>query len=434
MVRVKSKSISLTESIQVNEGSHILYFYESEEKYLQNLLSFILEAKHNNQQVVLLESDEVFEVVRELFGARWTEMELDKMIHFENNLEFYFHHGHFHFERTVEKFKDLVQPFVDGEVSIRLWGKITSDEIALVRSDLRKYEEKCDLTISDMGYVTVCVYDGNTLPAAIQSEMMRTHPYLMTDSELVKSPLYNHKDEVVFPSLASQKKIESELDLYRQKLDFVHVIAHEVRNPLTVIKSFASIIKSEVEEDSIQKKLGLIEDYAVAIDHEINHIIETEQMLTADGFWKVKLVQVLPILEEVVDSLTVKARTQNIRLETGIDVPLNTLINANVMGLRLIISNLLSNAIKYSHENGVVRLESYVGDGDLHIRVLDHGVGMSKEDLGKLFDKYQKLNDEVSGQGIGMFMVYKLVNHFRGRIDVISELGVGTEVHLRFPV
>ncbi|WP_078427956.1 hypothetical protein [Alkalihalobacterium alkalinitrilicum] len=87
--------------------------------------------------------------------------------------------------------------------------------------------------MSEIGFVTVCCYNGNKVPAYIFTEMMRSHPYLMTDKELVKSVLYNQTEETVFPSLATQRKIESDLDFYKQKLEFIHVVAHEVRNPLT---------------------------------------------------------------------------------------------------------------------------------------------------------------------------------------------------------
>ncbi|WP_129076978.1 hypothetical protein [Anaerobacillus alkaliphilus] len=81
--------------------------------------------------------------------------------------------------------------------------------------------------------MTVCCYDGNEVPASVQTDMMKSNPYLMTDTSLVKSSLYNHPAHT---SLSAQKNVEIELDFYRQKLDFIHVVAHEVRNPLTVIK------------------------------------------------------------------------------------------------------------------------------------------------------------------------------------------------------
>ncbi|KHF38940.1 sensor histidine kinase [Halalkalibacter okhensis] len=211
------------------------------------------------------------------------------------------------------------------------------------------------------------------------------------------------------------------------------MVAHEVRNPLTVIKSFAAILKSELSDPDIQAKLSLIEDYSVAIDHEIHHIIQTEQMLTTDTLWKTKLIKALPTIQEVVEVMSIKARTQNIELHSSLEIPPNTIINGNIMGVKLIISNLLSNAIKYSHEGDPVTIESFIKDKCLHIHIIDKGVGMTPENIDRLYQKYQKINQEVAGQGIGLFMVYQIVKHFKGNIDIESELGKGTEVKLSFP-
>lgn len=387
-----------------------------------------------NQHVLLIESYECYATLLERLSAQLGDLELANFLHYKNNLEFYETHGNFKFENALANFKHTIQPFVDGELSVRVWGKVLWNALSYSKEELKRYECECDVTLSEMGYLTVCCYDGNVVPAAFQTDLMRSHQYLLTDHNLVKSSLYNHPDHTIFPSLAAQKKVETELDFYRQKLDFIHVVAHEVRNPLTVIKSFASILKSELDDKGVQAKLSLIEDYSVAIDHEIHHIIQTEQMMTTDSFWQTKLIKARPVIDEVLDVMTIKGRTQNIKLESNIQVPYNVIINANLMGFRLVISNLLSNAIKYSYEGHTVTCRSTIENGRLHIHISDTGVGMDQEDCEKLFKKYQKINQEVAGQGIGLFMVYQLVTHFNGEIDVTSQLGEGTEVKVSFPL
>ncbi|MFV8828863.1 sensor histidine kinase [Alkalihalobacterium sp. APHAB7] len=100
----------------------------------------------------------------------------------------------------------------------------------------------------------------------------------------------------------------------------------------------------------------------------------------------------------------------------------------------MIISNLLSNAIKYSFEDSTIYLNSFIENDRLVLDIIDQGIGISPDNLEKLFQKYHKLNEEEAGQGIGLFMVYKLVNHFKGDITVESELGKGTSVRLMFPI
>ncbi|WP_100404964.1 ATP-binding protein [Bacillus solitudinis] len=72
------------------------------------------------------------------------------------------------------------------------------------------------------------------------------------------------------------------------------------------------------------------------------------------------------------------------------------------MGFKLIISNIISNAIKYSYENGTVTILGFIENNHIHIENVDRGIGMSSEQIDKLFQKYQKLNDEAPGQGISI--------------------------------
>ncbi|RXJ04610.1 ATP-binding protein [Anaerobacillus alkaliphilus] len=107
-------------------------------------------------------------------------------------------------------------------------------------------------------------------------------------------------------------------------------------------------------------------------------------------------------MEEVLEVMIVKGRTQNINLVSDLQVPYNRIINGNLMGFRLVISNLLSKAIKYSYEGDTVTFKSFIDQGRLHLHITDTGVGMSRESQEKLFRKYQKINQEVAGQGIGL--------------------------------
>ncbi|ADU29672.1 MEDS domain-containing protein [Evansella cellulosilytica] len=428
-----TRSLPLTKKINVTEGSHILYFYRDAEQYIENVISFIQSAIELNQKVVYIDNFTNYAALNAKFGSEIKQMIAKGSFEYISNYEFYEMYGDFHFERVLNNFKSTVQPYVDKQQSVRVWGHVDWSEQENILDKLHTYECECDLTVSEIGFMTVCCYNGREVPAYIQTEMMRSHEYFMTDNDLVKSSLYNQSKETIFPSLSTQKKIESDVDFYKQKLDFIHVVAHEVRNPLTVIKSFAAILKSEIEDESKLSKLSLIEDYSVAIDHEIHHIIQTEQMITTDSFWKLKLVKLIPILDEVIEIMTIKGRTQNIHLRANIDIPNNIIVRGNIMGYKLIISNLLSNAIKYSSENDNVYFYSYVEDNHIVLEVKDEGIGMSKEQLDKLFTKYQKMHEEHSGQGIGLYMVNKLVHHFNGTIKVKSALGKGTTIKITFP-
>ncbi|WP_134703428.1 MEDS domain-containing protein [Ammoniphilus sp. YIM 78166] len=425
-------SVPLTKSLKVSQGSHILYFYNSLEGYIENAVSYILTGIELGHHIAFIDSEERYHMILEKLGP--VDM---SQVHYVSNYDFYEMYQDFHFERILSNLKSIVEPYLLEERMVRIWGHVDWIEQDNMVCKLHAYESKADISLAGLGYTTVCAYNGETVPSNILIQMTRSHEYLMTDEELVRSTLYktsNQFNPTVFPSLSVQTSIDSEMDLYKKKLDFVHVVSHEVRNPLTVIKAYASLLMKEECGEEQRKRLEAIRNYAVVIDNEISHIINTEQMLSTDALWQKKLILVSPAVAEVFDIMKVKAHTQNIELVADIQLNGKEIILSNLMGFKMVLSNLLSNAIKYSLEGQSVYLKVYKEHDFLFLQVQDEGVGMSEEQLEKLYQKYEKMNQEQSGQGIGLFMVKKLVDHFDGEIEVQSQINKGTTFLVKLPI
>ena len=424
--------VPLTSFLHVNPGSHILYFYHSLEGYIDNAISYITSGLELGHHVIFIDSRERYELVLQKLGS----VDMNR-IHYIDNYDFYEMYQDFHFNRILMNLQNVVEPFVNQQLTIRIWGHVDWMDQEDMMTKLHRYECSCDIAISELGYTTVCAYNANTVPANILIELSKCHEYFMTDDQIMQSALYkalNQHTPTAFPSLSVQKTIDSEMDLYRQKLDFVHVVSHEVRNPLTVIKAYASILDEEEQDEQRRRKLEAIKNYAVVIDNEISHIIHTEQMLSTDALWQKKLILAGPVTTEVIDIMNIKAQTQNISLMADIQLSGTEMLYSNLMGYKMIVSNLLSNAIKYSYEGESVTVAVRVEEGSLVIAITDTGMGMSEEQIAKLYQKYEKFNQEQSGQGIGLFMVKKLVDHFEGVIEVQSKLGVGTTFRVCLPI
>ncbi|MGG2197967.1 MULTISPECIES: MEDS domain-containing protein [Paenibacillus] len=426
-------SISLTDQIDVSNGAHILYFYESYEGYLSNAVAFVRTGLRQGQEIVLIDSLDNQRLIYERLTDVIEEKEFEH-IHFFDHREFYGKYGAFHVKLILESLEELFQPFVNRLLTVRSWGHVYWQDQADILEQLRKYECHCDTSLSEWGILGVCVYDGRHVPANVQNEMLKSHEYVMTDTSLAKSTFYNQKGKtVLFPSLAVHTQMQSEVDLYKQKLEFAHVVSHEVRNPLTVIKAYATLLQNREEDRSAQAKLQAIIDYVDVIDNEITHIINTEQMLSSESLWVKSKIAVAPIVCEVLPMMVTKARTQAIALHSECSLGGETILG-NAIGLKLIISNLLSNAIKYSHEGGTVWFKAGVQGKRVVLVIRDQGIGMSEEQTRKLFRKYEKMNHEKSGQGIGLFMAKQLIDHFAGEIEIASVLYQGTEVTVRLPL
>ncbi|MCF8564603.1 MEDS domain-containing protein [Alicyclobacillus tolerans] len=431
----QTKQIALTQQLNVANAAHILYLYTDENAYIENAASFIQAGISQYQRIIFIDSQEHWVHLQ----ARMPELALhtrQDVMYVENN-EFYRCYEDFHLERVLQNLKDVVDPFIQEGVSVRLWGLVEYRDAPDIITKLHTYECHCDMTISELGYLTVCAYHAYKLPASIALAMMKTHEYVMTDNELFRSPLYTqlrYPSNDPLPSLTEQVRMESEMDLYRQKLDFVHVVSHEVRNPLTIVQAYASILSQMEDNETKRSKLKAILDYCTIIDYEISHILETEQMLVTESIWKKSLVMPRTALNTVLNIMETKARTQNIHLVVDNSLSPEETCICNLMSLRLIFSNLISNALKYSHEGSTVMVKCHIVKGFLRFIVQDQGIGMTQEQLSRLFRKYEKQNAERSGQGIGLFMVKTLVDDLGGGIQVESRFNEGTRVEVSLPM
>ncbi|HZG56224.1 MEDS domain-containing protein [Paenibacillus sp.] len=427
-------TISLTDQIDVTNGAHILYFYNSEEGYIANAVAFAYAGLMQGQHVVLIERESHRREILERLAERVPSEAFERVRAFDSKA-FYCEHGTLHVKDVLRSFDGVFAPLMEAGATVRSWGHVHWESQADIYEQLEQYERRCDTAVNEIGILGVCVYDGRRVPASIQNEMLRTHEYFMTDTTLTKSMFYEKKErKVVFPSLSVHAALQSEVDWYKQKLDFAHVISHEVRNPLTVIRAYAALLlgKKALDEDG-KSKLRSIVDYVDVIDHEMAHIINTEQMLSTDALWAKSVVAARPVVDETMEMMSTKARTQGIECVGRIALNDETVF-ANAVGMKLILSNLVSNAIKYSREAGRVEVRAEASEGRLTFVVRDEGIGMTAEQTGKLFRKYEKMNDEKSGQGIGLFMVKKLTDYFEGEIDVRSEPNRGTTVTVSLPL
>ncbi|CAG7650170.1 ATP-binding protein [Paenibacillus allorhizosphaerae] len=426
------KTVQLSHKVNVENGARILYSYDSVEGYLRNAMSFIQSAVDFGQHVIFIDSMERFESIAARLKSDRPRNDFT-YVHFVDNGDFFRRHDDFQFEKVLTDVKRIIEPSKwKEELSVRIWGHAdwTLEQVKAAPNAAKRV-----IVTDEFGYFTVCCYDGNAIPASAQNEKLKTHEYLMTDQNMIHSNMYrSHRNKQLLPSHSAQYEIETEMDFYKQKLDFVHAVSHEVRNPLTVIKAYSMLLMQKAEDEADREKLKAICDYVMLIDNEISHIINTEQLLTTESLWLRKQVVPKALLAEVTEMMEVKARTQGMKLVSEISLSDGDQLLSNAIGFKLIVSNILSNAVKYSYEGGSVFLHVYTDNLRLHIVVRDYGVGIGKEQLGLLFRKYEKFNEEKGGQGIGLFMVKKLVDYFDGEIEIKSSPNEGTVVTVILPL
>jgi signal transduction histidine kinase/DNA-binding response OmpR family regulator len=221
-------------------------------------------------------------------------------------------------------------------------------------------------------------------------------------------------------------------------------ITHEFRTPLTVIKGMTSTIKSNLknsQHDDIKNSLEIIDRNSDGLMHLINEMLDLAKI--ESGNMDLNLVQadIIPFAKYLSQSFHSLAEEKGINFSVHSDIEhLKMDIDANKF--TAIITNLLSNAIKFTSENGEVnvhikKIEDHNTDY-IEIKIIDNGLGISKEEQLHIFDKFYQVDNSSSklqkGTGIGLALVKDFLELMKGSINVDSTLGKSSVFRITIPI
>lgn len=225
------------------------------------------------------------------------------------------------------------------------------------------------------------------------------------------------------------------------KTNFLSNMSHDIRTPMNALLGYTMMLKPRLKDEELLGYVDKMEKSGNLLLSIINHVldmarIESGRMEVNEVYTRVGID-----FEELISVFSVEARKKHIRLLTSVQVE-HGHIMADITKIREIFSNLISNAIKYTPEGGTVELNvrelpcSRPGYMRIQTEVADNGIGMSKEYLPTLFDAFSRECNttvgKISGTGLGMAIVKKLVDMQGGTIEVESEPGKGSRFIVTF--
>jgi signal transduction histidine kinase/DNA-binding response OmpR family regulator/ligand-binding sensor domain-containing protein len=226
----------------------------------------------------------------------------------------------------------------------------------------------------------------------------------------------------------------AELDAVKSKL--YTNITHEFRTPLTIILGVTEQLKAQASE-GMKPGLDMVKRNGRQLLGLITQILDLSKL--ESGFLKLELKQadVAAYLRYLVESFHSFAKEKNIQTHfTCENEPL--LMDFDPQRLQQIVSNLISNALKFTPPGGIVAVTVGKKGHSLQLTVKDSGIGISKEKLPKIFDRFYQADDSDTrrgeGTGIGLALSHELVKLMGGEISVTSELGKGTKFTVLLPV
>jgi two-component system phosphate regulon sensor histidine kinase PhoR len=221
--------------------------------------------------------------------------------------------------------------------------------------------------------------------------------------------------------------------------DFVANVSHELRTPVTTIQGFLETLKEGAihDPDNAERFLTIIDRHAQRLSMIIEDLLSLSRLEqdTGRGDIKLELGSIKEILHSVGRACWSKAQEKGITLRCACDADVEALINRTLLEQALV--NLVDNAVKYSDPGKGVDVRCHVDAGTIGISVVDEGCGIPREHIGRIFERFYRVDKGRSrregGTGLGLAIVKHIVNAHRGVIDVKSRPGRGSTFTISLP-
>jgi two-component system phosphate regulon sensor histidine kinase PhoR len=235
-------------------------------------------------------------------------------------------------------------------------------------------------------------------------------------------------------ALLKQKKL-SEI-----KSDFINNMTHEFKTPLATISLAVDALKNEKvinDKSKTEYFTGIIKEENKRMNKQVEAILQAALLDNESLKLDLKKMHVNELITNAINNIELQVQEKKGKLQLKLDAAKDAIMIDEVHFTNL-VSNLLDNAVKYSKDNLVIKFTTQnIGD-QFRIRIEDNGIGMNKETLGRIFEKFYRAHTgnihNVKGFGLGLSYVKTMVDAHRGTIKAESTLGKGTTFILTFPL
>lgn len=237
---------------------------------------------------------------------------------------------------------------------------------------------------------------------------------------------------VVMHDITKQEKLEI------SRREFVANVSHELRTPLTTVKSYAETLIDMSEQEVQRKFLGTIVKETDRMTRIVKDLLTLSRLdEETDAPRPTEEIDLEAFVRDIVERMKITAGKKN---QTIIYKPVSKtpVFRSDKDKLEQVVINIISNAVKYTSAGG--KIEVFTGRiyNDLYIKVSDNGIGIPKENLPRIFERFYRVDKARSrgtgGTGLGLAIAKQIMDNLGGRITINSEYGKGTEVIITIPV
>lgn len=269
-------------------------------------------------------------------------------------------------------------------------------------------------------------FDSSTIKYSIGTEAMK-------HVEVYAIPVFRR--EIRFGTLFVHRNITREYELDLMKSELVSTVSHELRTPLSSVLGFTELLLSRTMKPEKQLKyLETIHREAHRLTDLINDFLDLQRMESGTQQYNAEPVNLSSLVLGVIDQYKLSG-THHILLE---DAARNAEVEVDKDKIVQVLTNLLSNAIKFSPNSNEIKVLLHNEPERIVVEIQDHGLGIPKNQIGHLFQKFRRVDNSASkrigGTGLGLAICKEIIEKQKGAIGIDSVEGEGTTVWFSLPV
>ena len=341
-------------------------------------------------------------------------------------------------------------PFMDESISFEMLEAATGEEgIEIIESN------KPDIILLDnklpgMQGVEVLEYIKNkqykiivvmiTSYASLELAVKATHdgaydfiPKPFTPQEL-RSSMENIAKQLFLRQMTAKLQKEGK----QIRFQFLSVLSHELKAPLNAIEGYMNMIQEKEYGDNVDAYKDIIDRSVgriAAMRHLIMDLLDLTYIESGDKKRTIQQVNFTEKAQSAIDTMQPYAIQKDVAVKLTANKSI--LFEADPDEIEIIFNNLISNAIKYNKKFGNVECEIIETQKNIEIKVTDTGIGMTKEEISKIFNDFVRIKNSqtknISGSGLGLSILKKIIYLYNGNINVDSIPGEGTTFIINFP-
>jgi PAS domain S-box-containing protein len=241
-------------------------------------------------------------------------------------------------------------------------------------------------------------------------------------------------NDAVVKWLGTNTDIEDRKKLEQQKDEFISIASHELKTPLTSLKAYLQLMERSAANIGVPNKFVVNSIQQLKrLEKLVGDLLDVSKISAGRITYTMGVFDIAEMITEVVESVQLSNSKHQLQIESNPSAELE----GDRYRLEQVLTNFLTNAIKYSPDSDKVLIRSVIRDNEIVVAVEDFGIGIEKENLDKLFERFYRVDNtamKYDGLGLGLYVSAEILTRHKGNFWIESEPGQGSTFYFGLPV